>query len=176
MRTPARSASYRAALRGAVTDPVAAIAIEEGRASDLPAMARLLEHAGLPLAGVDDSLRVIVARAEPKGRIVGAAALEEYPNGALLRSVVVDEKYRGERLGQRLTHAALDLASRRGHRTAYLLTTTAANFFPRFGFTRIDRAEVPDDVRTSIEFTSACPSTAIVMRADLKAGRAGGAG
>ena len=98
---------------------------------------------------------------------MGSAALEEYPSGVLLRSVVVDENMRGERLGELLTREALDLASRHGHRTAYLLTTTAAKFFPRFGFAPVDRAEVPEDVRASIEFTSACPSTAIVMRANL---------
>jgi hypothetical protein len=31
----------------------------------------------------------------------------------------------------------------------------------------MDRDEVPDDVRQSVEFTSACPSTATVMRAHL---------
>jgi N-acetylglutamate synthase-like GNAT family acetyltransferase len=46
----------------------------------------------------------------------------------------------------------------------YLLTTTAESYFPRFGFVTVPRAAVPEGVRTSIEFRSACPSTATAMR------------
>ena len=46
----------------------------------------------------------------------------------------------------------------------YLLTTTAERYFPKFGFEPVARADVPATVQTSIEFTSACPSSATVMR------------
>jgi amino-acid N-acetyltransferase len=49
----------------------------------------------------------------------------------------------------------------------YLLTNTAAEYFPRFGFERITRADVPPAVQASIEFTSLCPYTATVMRKRL---------
>ena len=116
----------------------------------------------------------MVARLD--GRVVGAAALEEYDGGVLLRSVVVAEEFRNGGVGQQLTAAALEAAMRRGHRAAYLLTTTAGDFFSRFGFVAIDRADVPADVKQSIEFTSACPETALVMRSELLAGRVGTAG
>jgi amino-acid N-acetyltransferase len=104
------------------------------------------------------------------GRVVGCAALEVYADSALLRSVAVDETARGQGIGQRLVRAALDLAHERGVRSAYLLTTTAEQFFPRFGFQRIDRREVPVDVQQSVEFRSACPASAAVMAVQLAAG------
>ena len=90
-----------------------------------------------------------------------------YPSGVLLRSVAVDSAWRGRGIGHQLTSAGLDLARSLGAGAAYLLTTTAGDFFPRFGFAPIERAEVPDDVKGSIEFGSACPSSALVMRAAL---------
>ena len=48
-----------------------------------------------------------------------------------------------------------------------LLTTTAEKFFPRFGFEQIAREDVPPSVQASVEFTSACPTSAIVMRKRL---------
>jgi hypothetical protein len=39
--------------------------------------------------------------------------------------------------------------------------------FPRFGFRPIGRAEVPEDVRGSVEFVSACPERARAMAAEL---------
>jgi amino-acid N-acetyltransferase len=46
----------------------------------------------------------------------------------------------------------------------FLLTTTAEHYFPKFGFAHIGRQDVPTSVQTSLEFTTACPSSATVMR------------
>jgi amino-acid N-acetyltransferase len=87
-----------------------------------------------------------------------------YADGALLRSVAVAQDRRGTGLGHQLTDAALDLARTQGIESLFLLTTTAENYFPKFGFERITRAEVPPGVQQSIEFRSACPASAVVMR------------
>ena len=145
-----------------MTDAVIATA----NASDIDVVEALLEHEHLPLAGLRDHLeQLFVARAGH--RIVGCAALEMYEDGALLRSVAVDAEYRGTGLGSDLTRTALDLAGRRGVPAVYLLTTTAEQFFPRFGFEVVDRADVPHSVRQSAEFSYACPSSALILRKRL---------
>ena len=96
-------------------------------------------------------------------RLVGSAVLELYADGALLRSVAVEESVRGKGIGLRLTAKALELARERGMRRVFLLTETAAGFFPRLGFRAIARSAVPASVRTSLEFTAACPESALVM-------------
>ena len=112
------------------------VSIERARAEDGPAILQLLSAAQLPVDGLLDHLdTAVVARAG--GRVVGCAALELYADGALLRSVVVDDGVNGQGIGTRLTTAALDLASVLGMPAVYLLTTTAEAFFPRFGFSRI---------------------------------------
>jgi amino-acid N-acetyltransferase len=63
--------------------------------------------------------------------------------------------------------AALRLAQDLEMPAIYLLTTTAERYFPKFGFERIARDDVPATVRTSVEFTSACPSSAAVFRKRL---------
>ena len=137
--------------------------IERSRAEDGPSILQLLSAAALPVDGLLDHLdTAVVARAD--GRVVGCAALEIYADGALLRSVVVDDRLKGHGIGSRLTNAALELAAVLDVLTIYLLTTTAETFFPRFGFVRIARSEVPASVQMSVEFRSACPSTAVVMR------------
>ena len=142
------------------------IRIETAAKSNAEDLERLLEAAKLPIDGVRDCIEsTIVAWSDD--RIIGSAALEIYASGVLLRSVAVEEAWRGHGIGEQLTGAALSLALRQGATVAFLLTTTATGFFPRFGFKTIDRNEVPNDVRQSVEFTSACPSTATVMRAHL---------
>jgi amino-acid N-acetyltransferase len=140
--------------------------IEAARDGDLPAVRDLLARLDLPLDEIDDHVQtMLVAREE--GQVVGTAALELYADGALLRSVAVDPVRQGRRLGHRLTEAALRLARTHGAETVFLLTTTAERFFPRFGFEEVTRDEVPASVQASVEFRSACPSSAIVMRTRL---------
>jgi amino-acid N-acetyltransferase len=151
------------------------ISIEAADKNALPAILSLLERNDLPKESLTDHLSTtLVAREERQ--IVGSAALELYGKAALLRSVVVEETLRGQGLGHRLTHAALDLAIRHEVATVYLLTMTAEKFFSRLGFHEIPRSEVPTEVQRSVEFASACPVTATVMIMHLndtkrKAGR-----
>jgi amino-acid N-acetyltransferase len=136
--------------------------IERALPGDAPAVLRLLERNHLPLEGLTDW---ITARED--GQIIGSAALEIYPDGALLRSVAVAPEAQRQGVGHELTAAAIHLADTLNAPALYLLTTTAERFFPRFGFEPIARADVPATVQASIEFTSACPSTAAVMRKTL---------
>jgi amino-acid N-acetyltransferase len=57
-------------------------------------------------------------------------------------------------------HAALTIAREHHVDAVFLLTTTAEQFFPKFGFERISRADVPASVQASVEFQSACPASA----------------
>jgi len=136
--------------------------IEGAAPGDFPEIGALLDAHRLPVDGLNDHLATALV-ARRNGTIVGSAALELYADGALLRSVAVSAEEQGSGLGAELTLAAIRMAEQRRVPAVYLLTTTADRYFPRFGFERISRGDVPFGVRSSIEFTSACPSSAIVM-------------
>ena len=129
---------------------------------DWSKIAALLVTADLPLAGADEHLPdfFLVFRED---LLVGTAGLERYGDTALLRSVAVASTERGQGLGQALVRQALAHAASLGLRQVVLLTTTAADFFPRFGFEPINRAEVPLAVQASVEFQEACPASAAVL-------------
>jgi len=112
---------------------------------------------------VSDALPSFVV-ADLGGDLVGVAGLEACCDNALLRSVAVRPEWRSRGLGRTLVTRVIDDAERRGLNALYLLTTTADRYFPSFGFERIERAEVPDDVRGTAEFRDACPASATVMR------------
>ena len=141
--------------------------IEPARHSDLPHVHELLGQCNLPLAGIDQHVATMLIARE-QGNVVGTAALELYADGALLRSVAVDPSYQGRGLGHQLTDAALRLAEARQAPAVFVLTTTAERFFPKFGFEQITRDDVPTSVKASVEFESACPASATVMRKRLR--------
>ncbi len=143
-----------------------AVAVEQAGRDAIPEVLAFLADNGLPAAGLaEHATDLLVAR--DRGRLVATAALETYGRDALLRSVAVDATVRGTGLGQRVTRAALDLAARRGVARVFLLTETAGAFFPRFGFVSIERTMVPDTIRRTVEFASACPAGARVMMLEL---------
>lgn len=145
------------------------IRIDRATPADRDALLALVERAHLPTEGLAAHLDAALVAREGD-RVVGSAAIELYADGGLLRSVAVDEGCRGAGLGGRLTAAAIDEARRRALPALYLLTTTAERFFPRFGFERITRDEVPASVKESVEFREVCCASAVVMRKRLPAG------
>jgi len=143
------------------------IAIAKAGQESAPEIVSFLSANKLPEAGLREyATDLLVAR--DQGRLVGTAALEIHASDALLRSVAVEQSLRGTGLGQRLTRAALDVARKRGVAHVYLLTETAGGFFPRFGFADVPRSQVPESIRRTVEFASACPSSARVMMLEIK--------
>ena len=135
--------------------------------ADLPAVENLLATNDLPLDGVQENFSDFVV-AEDRGAIMGAIGLDKFGSVALLRSAVVSSDNRGTGVGGRLVEQLLERADEQGIEELYLLTTTAEDYFPRFGFTRTTRSAVPDAVKASAEFRGACPDTAVVMTRRVK--------
>jgi amino-acid N-acetyltransferase len=144
--------------------------IEAASLQDLSEVRTLLERHRLPLDGVDELGDTMIV-AKDDSHVVGVAALELYADGALLRSVAVDSAVQGQRLGHRLAEAALQMAQARAVQSVFLLTTTADRFSARLGFEHIMRDDGPPSVQASVEFRSACPASAVVMRKRLAAPR-----
>ena len=94
-------------------------------------------------------------------------SLEYYGCYGLLRSVAVAEAERGKGIGIQLVESMLQQAKQTGIKRLVLLTQTAKDFFPRFGFRQISRADAPQSVTSSVEFQGACPVSATVMQLDL---------
>ncbi len=134
--------------------------------ADHSAVQSLLKHADLPLDGVPDDLAHFLV-AERDGELVGAIGLAPYGSAALLRSAVVAATERGNGIGEHLVRSLLDKAKHDRVDEIVLLTTTAESWFPRFGFSKVSRDDVPASVKQSVEFTSACPASATVMKLAL---------
>lgn len=137
---------------------------------DLPDVLGLLQAAKLPTTGVEENLVNFVLAMEmgENGEmLVGCAGLEVYGSAGLLRSVAVDENYRSEGIGGKLTEGIIELAQHKDLTSLSLLTETAQNYFPKFGFEAVPRNELPQSLWQSVEFKGACPDSAVAMTLKL---------
>jgi N-acetylglutamate synthase-like GNAT family acetyltransferase len=135
--------------------------------TDLHDVERLLKTSDLPVEGVAQNFANFLI-AEDRGEVVGTIGLERFGSVALLRSAVIAPEHRGTGIGRGLVEALLSRAAEEGIGEVYLLTTTAEDYFPRFGFRRSTRSAVPDALKSSAEFQGACPETATVMARSIR--------
>ncbi len=144
-------------------------AFRPATASDLTSIERLLATAGLTTAGIADILEArasdFVVAEDPgdPSELVAVAGLEICCATALLRSVAVRPEWQQRGLGRELVRRLVCEAEGRGLRALYLLTLTAEHYFPRLGFERIERGDVPPEIADTLEFKNACPASAVVM-------------
>jgi len=140
--------------------------IRHAAPEDLAGIERLLIENRLPTDGVGDALSGFFV-AEHGGELVGVAGVEECEKFGLLRSTAVSPEWRSRGIGRQLVLRAIAESESRGVQALYLLTTTAEQYFPGFGFAKTTRDEVPDAIRRTGEFTGACPASATVMVYEL---------
>jgi len=137
---------------------------EPARPHDLRGALELLGRSELTQQDVSEGWGHYFVVREDDGRVVGVAGLELHGDFGLLRSVAVDEDYRGQGLAAALIEAVLQRAQRVGLRSVYLLTTSARDYFARRGFADVGRDDAPAAIRESWEFKNGCPSTAAFMQ------------
>ena len=135
--------------------------LREVRAEDLPAVIALLKDCALPVDDLDSvNLKHFELAADVEGRVIGLAGLEVAGSDALLRSIAVGPAWRGKGLGERLVSRRKETAKSAGANAVYLLTTTAADYFRRLGYSDIPRDKAPPAVSGHAQFRSLCPASA----------------
>lgn len=150
--------------RMSTTSPASpAPTIDRARRSDLDGIRWLLDIEELPSVDItEDALEHFLVCRDATG-VAGVVGLEVYSEVALLRSLVVTTGCIGRGLGRRLMAAAEERAIELNIRSIYLLTTTAQTFFEHMGFRGVAREEAPPAIQSTREFTSLCPTTAVLM-------------
>lgn len=130
--------------------------------TDLSQVEQLLASSALPLAGLHTQFPQAYVVARAGDAVIGVAGLETHADACLLRSLSVDPGHRLAGLGQRLVRDRLAMAGQK-QRPVFLLTTTAAEYFGRFGFSIAARDSAPAGIAASIEFAEACPASAAFL-------------
>ena len=129
---------------------------------DRPTLIQLLSQSSLPTTDLPPQL-LHFFKAEINGNLAGTVGLEIYDSYALLRSLVVDNAYRSQKIGQQLLDQALQYARSQGITEVYLITNTAEEYFEKQGFAKVERNSVPTPIQKTQQFQGVCPSSATVM-------------
>lgn len=141
--------------------------IRRARSGDLATAQEWLAAADLPTEDLDATHMDAFLIASTNGKPVGMIGVESFSHVGLLRSLIVDENYRGNGLGAYLVAALEAKAGADGLSELWLLTTDADQFFARHGYETQDRVDVPITIQYSAEFSLLCPDDAVLMKKQL---------
>ncbi len=135
-------------------------------ARDLDYVERVLEANDLPVGDVRSKPDCFYVGYDGENR-VGIGGLKRYGEEGLLRSLVVQEAWRGEGYGTAICEALERRAHADGVERLWLLTTTAADFFARRGYEEVDRNAAPQSIQNTTEFANLCPASATCLLLSL---------
>lgn len=120
----------------------------------------LLERCGLPAADISPLDPPSFFGIRCGNELVAAVGLESFESAGLLRSLAVLPAHRGRGSAHRLVAFCERVAAARGVEHLYLLTTTAAAFFERLGYTPAPRSAAPTAIALTPQFSDLCPASA----------------
>jgi amino-acid N-acetyltransferase len=129
------------------------VKVRKARTGDVRGIRRLInEYTGerrllnKPTVNIYEDVQEFRVAVTGDGTVAGCGALHVlWEDLAEIRTVAVDQGFRGQKIGHRIVSALLDDARELGVRRIFVLTFETA-FFGAFGFQEIDGAPVPPAV------------------------------
>ena len=127
------------------------IELVKAKLDDIPAMQALVADKikdGTILERSEDEVATNIRSyvlAKDDGKLVGYAALHIHSlRLAEIRSLIVDESYRGQGIGQRIVAFTLEEAKALGVKEDVLVLTYLPAFFEKLGFQEINKEVIPE--------------------------------
>lgn len=127
------------------------IELVKAKLSDIPAMQALVVSEvkdGIILDRTEDEVATNIRSyvlAKDGDKLVGYTALHVHSRRlAEIRSLIVDEAYRGQRVGQRMVQFTLDEAKNIGVEEDVLVLTYLPQFFLKLNFKEINKEVIPE--------------------------------
>jgi len=127
------------------------IELVKAKLSDIPAMQALVVSEvkeGVILNRSEDEVAMHIRSyvlAKDNGKLVGYTALHVHSKRlAEIRSLIVDKRYRGKKIGQRMVEFTLKEAKELGIQEDVLVLTYLPTFFEKLGFSEINKELIPE--------------------------------
>jgi amino-acid N-acetyltransferase len=112
---------------------------------------RLLSECELPTLYIHRHLKSFMVAKRAK-KIVGVIGVEVYGRVGLLRSLCVNQAYRGRGIAKTLHARILAYAQMRKVGRLYVFTLNAEKFASKLGFHKIDKKRIPKSIRSTWQF------------------------
>lgn len=135
--------------------------------NEFAAFRESIAKAGLPFQDLNYQNQILISYIS-NGEPVGTGGLEIVNQYGLLRSVSVPTEYRNHAIGKQIFADIITNALGINLEALYLITETAKDYFEKLGFETVVREAVPNEIKSTTQFSQVCPSSAICMVLKLR--------
>jgi len=142
--------------------PVVKLKIEH-----LDSVKSLLRDCGLPYEDCGSHISNFIGIVD-KESLIAIGGIEVLNKIGLLRSVAVQEDYRGRGLATVIVDYLHEQARTEALQSLFLLTETAESYFAKLGYRAVSRDELPVEIKATRQFQSLCPASAQAMEIQLQ--------
>ena len=133
---------------------------------DIDKIKALLKQSNLPYEDIVESV-VNFLTEEAADELIGFIGLEQFGKEGLIRSLAIEDSCKSQGLGKKLIEQLILKCKAIGVNRLHLLTTTASDYFLKYGFRISQRDEAPPSVLKSKEFSEICPASSVYMIRDI---------
>ena len=144
-------------------DKILAITVSGVRADEQQAVKDLLTRCELVVDDITTQKLQLFLAARKGEELIGTVGLQKFGEAGLLRSLAVEESFRGKGVGKKLLTSMEKFARILNVKQLWLLTMTAADFFSHMGYAATERAQAPPPIAATDEFQHYCPDSAVCM-------------
>ena len=145
-----------------MTDSISTIQLQAVPAAEMPKFQEILASNGLPTDDLSQPHLWFFSYQD--GVRIGTLGLEHYGSIGFLRSLSILPEFHARGLGKQVVNQLIADREALGLAERYLMTTDAEGFFSNLGFQRVERSAVPENIKQTQQFSSICPSSAVVMK------------
>lgn len=131
----------------------------------LIAVRNLLIQCELNPINIEADHVLLFCEMSPANELRGIIGLEIYENSALLRSLAVSERHRGQGLAHSLLNEAIHFANQNKIMDLFLLTETVEQMMrQQYAFRIVSKELIPIDMKDSPFFHGICPNCSIMHK------------
>lgn len=139
--------------------------VTEKNKNFLMAVRNLLIQCGLNPVNIEADHVLLFCEMSPANELRGIIALEIYETSALLRSLAVSERHRGQGIAHLLLNEAIHFANQNSIIDLFLLTETIEQMMKQqYGFRLVPKDSIPVDMIESPFFNGICPNCSIMHK------------
>ena len=130
-------------------------------------MLDLLQQCDLQISDIQQSNDIDFYGIDYNDTLQAVIGVQSLQHCALLRSLAVDESFRGLGYAQELVGHVEKIVKDRGFDRIFLLTETAEHFFMLNAYKQIERTTAPDEIKQTAQYSSLCHVSCSVMMKEL---------
>jgi amino-acid N-acetyltransferase len=131
---------------------------------DIAEVELLLSGSSLPASDLKSNDNIQLFGTYQNNKLMACIGVEIYSDSALVRSLIVDQKFRNKGVGKKFLGFFQTYCIQNNVNVVFFLTETSEKYLEKLGFKKCNRKNAPLSIKGTTQFSALCPSSSSFMK------------